>query len=270
MVAGQRSAHPVADPARDAARERNVNPIAAVLGARKRGAGWHSPAFARGVRDNVIGEIGLQVVRIGGLVVLASALTASDFGLFRVLITVCALMMTVNDLSAPETLVQRHDLTDAHESAAWWATLSVSLATCAALYLAAPLLARAMAMPPIVGALRVLCIPLVLEGASSVPLARLTRRLEFRTLALAEVVGELAFMGVAIALLVMGLPRWSLLGGLSARMGAHALLLLCAEPYIPRIAPTRIALRELRSFAGGAFGGQIFHAISCNADYLLV
>ena len=42
--------------------------------------GWHSPAFARGVRDNVIGEVGLQVVRIGGLVVLARALTPSDFG----------------------------------------------------------------------------------------------------------------------------------------------------------------------------------------------
>jgi O-antigen/teichoic acid export membrane protein len=232
--------------------------------------GWHSPAFARGVRDNVIGEVGLQVVRIGGLVILARALTPSDFGLFRVLITISAIIMMVNDLAAPATLVQRHELTSAHESSAWWATISVSILTCAALYLIAPLIAQAMAMPTIPNALRLLCIPILLEGSVSVPIARLTRRLEFRTLAIAEVVGELAFLGVAIALLVMGLPRWSLVGGLSARMGAHALLLWCAEPYVPRVGPSRKALLELRGFASGAMGGQIFHAISCNADYLLV
>ena len=127
-----------------------------------------------------------------------------------------------------------------------------------------------MAMPTITNPLRLLCIPILLEGSVSVPIARLTRRLQFRTLAIAEVVGELAFLGVAIALLIIGHPRWSLAGGLSARMGAHALLLWCAEPYIPRVAPSRKALIELRGFASGAFGGQIFHAISCNIDYLLV
>jgi hypothetical protein len=109
--------------------------------------GWHTPAFARGVRDNVIGEVGLQVVRIGGLVVLARALTPSDFGLFRVLITFSAIIMMVNDLAAPDTLVQRPELTSAHESSAWWATISVSMLTCGVLYLLAPLIAQAMAMP---------------------------------------------------------------------------------------------------------------------------
>jgi len=232
--------------------------------------GWHSPKFARGVRDNVIGEVGLQAVRIGGLIVLARALMPSDFGLFRVLITVSAIIMMVNDLAAPDTLVQRHDLTSAHESSAWWATISVSTLSCGALFLLAPLVAQAMAMPAIGNALRLLCIPILLEGSVSVPIARLTRRLEFRILAIAEVVGELAFLGVAIGLLAMGLPRYSLVGGLSARMGAHALLLWWAEPYVPRTGPSRKALIELRGFASGALGGQIFHAISCNVDYLLV
>jgi len=247
-----------------------VKPVSDDIGAVAKVGGWHSPAFARGVRDNVIGEIALQVVRIGGLVVLARELTPSDFGLFRVLVTVTAIMMTVNDLAAPDTLVQRHDLTSAHESSAWWATISVSIVTCAMLYLMAPLIARAMAMPTIPNALRLLCIPILLEGSVSVPIARLTRRLEFRALAIAEVAGDVAFLGVAIAVLLMGRPRWSLVAGLCARMGAHALLLWCAEPYFPRSGPSRKALLELRNFASGAMGGQFFHAISSNADYLLV
>src|SRR5713101_3933264 len=218
MVSRRRHGNPAADSPRDAAREWDVMAAPGDISNVANVEGWHSPAFARGVRDNVIGEIGLQAVRIGGLVVLARALTPSDFGLFRVLITISAIIMMVNDLAAPDTLVQRHDLTSAHESSAWWATLSVSILTCGALYLIAPLIAQAMAMPTIPNALRLLCIPILLEGSVSVPIARLTRRLEFHILAIAEVVGELAFLGVAIALHETGFPRYSLVGGLSARM----------------------------------------------------
>src|SRR5882762_11652361 len=158
MVADGRHGNPAAHAARDAAREWDVMAAPGDISNVANVEGWHSPKFARGVRDNVIGEIGLQAVRIGGLVVLARALMPSDFGLFRVLITISAIIMMVNDLAAPDTLVQRHDLTEAHESSAWWATISVSTFTCAALFIMAPLVATAMAMPAIGSALRLLCI----------------------------------------------------------------------------------------------------------------
>jgi len=143
--------------------------------------------------------------------------------------------------------------------------------TCGALYLLAPLIAQAMAMPSIPNALRLLCIPILLEGSVSVPIARLTRRLQYRTLAIAEVAGELAFLGVAIALLVTGHPRMSLVGGLSARMAAHALLLWCAEPYIPRVRPTGNALMELPGLCGRPrWADKFFTRFRATRDYLLV
>src|SRR6267154_5517829 len=101
MVADGRHGNPAADSPRDAARERDVMAAPGDISSVANVEGWHSPAFARGVRDNVIGEIALQVVRIGGLIVLARALTPSDFGLFRVLLTVSMIIMMVNDLAAP-------------------------------------------------------------------------------------------------------------------------------------------------------------------------
>ncbi len=52
----------------------------------------------------------MQIVRIGGMVVLARALAPADFGLFRVLITITTIVMIINELGVPDTLVQRPDL----------------------------------------------------------------------------------------------------------------------------------------------------------------
>lgn len=231
---------------------------------------WVWQAFARSVRNNVLGEVGVQVVRVGGMVVLARALAPADFGLFRVLITITTIVMIINELGVPDTLVQRRQLRPEHEITASWANLAMSAFTATALYMTAPLIARAMAMPALPPPLRLLCIPLAFEGVVSVSVARITRRLEFGILASAEVVAEFAFVIVALALLWLNLPRWSLAGGLAARLCAHALTLFSAEPHLPHGRPSRRVLGELHSFASGVVSGRLLGSISNNADYLLV
>ena len=216
-------------------------------------------AFARSVRNNILGEVGVQVVRVAGMVILARALAPADFGLFRVLLTITAIVMIVNELGVPDTLVQRRELRAEDENTAAWANLAVSLFTAGAMYAAAPLIARAMAMPALPPVLRLLCVPILLEGIASVSAARLTRRLEFGTLATAEVVAELAFVAIAMALLWLKMPRWSLAGGLAARLCGHALTLFSAAPYLPQSQaepprPARVArLRERRIGRPAAF-----------------
>ena len=212
----------------------------------------------------------MQIVRIGGMVVLARALAPSDFGLFRILITITTIVMIINELGVPDTLVQRPDLRHEHESTAAWANLMMSMLTASLLYVTAPLIARAMAMPALPPALRLLCIPLAFEGLASVSAARLIRRLEFGRLAMAEVTAELAFVIIAIALLLLKMPRWSLAGGLAARLCGHALTLYSAEPYVPQARPSRNAFRELRRFAGGVVTGRLLFSLSSNADYVMV
>jgi len=231
---------------------------------------WLWPAFARGIRDNIIGEVVFQLIRIAGFLVLVRALMPSDFGLFRVLVTISAIVMTINELGVPGTLVQRQMLRSDHETSAAWANLAVSAFTAGALYVTAPLIARAMAMPAMPPALHLLCIPILLEGMISVPIARLTRRMKFGVLALAEVVGEVGFLATAMTLLVLDLPRWSLAGGLAARMSCHALMIWSVEPYVPRGKPSWKAVLELRGFAGSVVAGRFLCTVSSNADYLLV
>jgi O-antigen/teichoic acid export membrane protein len=227
-------------------------------------------AVARSVRDNVIAEVAVQGLRLGGLVILARALTPADFGLFRVLLVVGVIATLTNEAGIPDALIQRKQITPAHEATAWWMNMALSVATAAILYVTAPAISELMGMSGLQGGIRLLCLPIMLEGTAVAANARLRRRLHFGALAVADVVAEVAFIAVALILLWRGMPMWSLPGGLAARFAAHGLAIWAADPRLPMVSPTRQAARDILRFAATVWSGRLIYTLSSNADYLLV
>src|SRR5438552_10710844 len=152
-------------------------------------AGWSSlwDAFARGVRDNMVGEVVVQAVRIGGLIFLARALRPQDFGLLKVLTVISMFGILLAEAGIPEALIQRNDLQREHEVTAWWSTVVIALSLVAGLYFGAPMLASIMGMSGLVFGARLLCVPLLLHGIAICAHARLQRELRFGAIALANV-----------------------------------------------------------------------------------
>lgn len=227
-------------------------------------------AFAHSVRDNVIAELAVQALRLGAMVVLARALRPQDFGLFRVLLVVAVMATLFSEAGIPDALIQRKDLTAAHESTAWWISVALAVFTAAILYLGSPLIAALMAMPELTPGLRLLCIPIMLEGSATTANARLRRRLRFGVLGIADVVAEVAFLAVAFWLLRIGRGAWSLPCGLAARFAAHALAVWIADPHVPLHTPRIAALRDLAPFAVTVWSGRLVYVLSSNIDFLLV
>jgi len=231
---------------------------------------WLWSAFARSVRDNMVAEFLVQALRIGGLVVLARALSPHDFGLFKILVVVSTFAMLVNEAGIPDALIQRRDLSPAHHATAWWMSIGLALLTSGVLWGGAPALAHLMKMPELREGMRLLCIPFLLEGAAVTANARLRRDLRFTALAAADVVGEVAFLGVALGLLWNGLPTWSLAGGLAARFGAHAVSVLIAGGKPRMGVPTSPAAHDLGHFAIKVLGGRTVDALAFNVDFILI
>ena len=227
-------------------------------------------AFARSVRNNLAAEGAVQTLRVGGMIVLARALRPEDFGLFRILLVVSVIVGLSNQTGIPDALIQRRHITVEHESTAWCLSTVIALAACVTLYTAAPLISAAMAMPGLTGGLRLLCIPLFLEGTAITAGACLQRQLKFGVLAVVDVVAEVVFLLTALTLLWHGKPSWSLPGALAARLATHAVAIWLAAPLFPRVLPTRRAARDLARFTGAVWGGQFIYVLSSNADYLLV
>src|SRR5262249_39603891 len=207
-----RSAHPGAYRPGDATRRRNVNPSPArtndeqlppeahssreAAEAQPRHSLWR--AVARRGRDNINAEFAVQAVRLGGFVLLARELTPEDFGIFRVLLVVSVLATLTNSTGLSDALVQRRDVTTAHETTACWVGMLLALCAAAILYEASGLIAQLMAMPRLGEGARLLCIPVLLDATTIVPNARLRRRLNFSVLAAADVVAEMGFILVAL------------------------------------------------------------------------
>jgi O-antigen/teichoic acid export membrane protein len=228
-----------------------------------------SRAFARSVRDNTLAEFAAQAVRFGGMVVLARTLTPSDFGALKALVAITAIASMFMQGGIPDALIQRKQLSREHECTAWWLSLGIATVAVAVVFAGAPLIASWMEMPELKGGVRLMCVPILVNGTSTVGSARLQREFRFNALALADVLAEVAFLGTALALLLSNLPEWSLIAGLAARFAAHGLTIwVCAG--IPIGMPRISAARDLARFALSVWGGRIIQAASETSDYLLV
>jgi len=226
--------------------------------------------FTRSVRDNVMAECLVQGVRLCAMVVLARALGAAEFGLFRVVMIVAMLSCVLFQPGLLEALVQRKDVDAGHESTSWWISVGLGIGGVSVLYAAAPAIAWLMAMPRLTEGVRLICLPVLLDCLSVTSNAHLQRELCFGTLAAAEVSAEIAFVVTALGLLWTALASWSLMGGLAARLATRALILLIAAPRAPRQRPSRAAARDLRRFAATVWSGNLVSLLSANADFLLV
>jgi PST family polysaccharide transporter len=233
---------------------------------------WNSlwDAFARGVRDNMVGEAVVQILRVGGLIFLARALRPEDFGLFKVLVVVGMFGMLFAEAGIPEALIQRTHLCREHEVTAWWSTVAIGFALVTVLYLGAPWLASFMGMKGLVVGARLLCIPLLLQGVAVCAHARLRRELRFGAIAAANVLAEIMFVTVALSLLFHGLPQWSLPAALGVRFAVNAIVILVADARLPLGLPRLWAALDLARFAGTVLAGGLITSGAGNVDYLLV
>jgi len=227
-------------------------------------------AFAHSVLFNLQAELAANLIRIGGVVFLARALQPGDFGLLRILIVVGAIAALTSTAGFPEAVIQRQQLLIEHQTTAWWLTVACAGATAAMLLVGASLIERLMAMVHLGAMIRLLCVPIFIEGTAAVPNALLQRQLRYGALAAADVIAEFGFVVSALALLYMGFPRLSLPCGLAARATLRGATIWIAARFVPRGMPRMRAARDLWPFAGGVLGGQMLVILSQNADYLMV
>jgi PST family polysaccharide transporter len=149
-----------------------------------------------------LGEVSVQVTRVAGIVFLARQLEPSDFGLYRIVLIICAFAILINEAGMSEALIQRKMLHASHEATAWWISLLMGLVTAAVLYFGAPLVARLLIMPRLTEQLRLLTLPIILASISSTGGALLKRSFRFGAIALADSIAELSFFAVTIILLL--------------------------------------------------------------------
>lgn len=177
---------------------------------------------------------GVQAVYFLRLLILAKLLAPEDFGLLAIGTIAITVLLTLSNFGMVEALVQRPDASREQHDGAWTVNLLRAIAVAAVLFLAAPWVAVMFGEPQAAPIIQVLALRPVIEAASSIGIARLTRELRFRPLAIIYFAGAVVDLVVAIATAGL-LGVWALVAGALAGTAVTAALSYAFAPHRPRL-----------------------------------
>lgn len=131
-------------------------------------------------------------------VILARLLMPEDFGLIGMLTIFIAVSQIVLDSGFTQALVQKHTPSQADLSTTFWFNIAVGFVLYAILYFYAPLIANFYETPPLSILLRVLGLSLMTSSSSVVQRARLLIKIDFKSIAIINIVSVILSSAVAI------------------------------------------------------------------------
>jgi PST family polysaccharide transporter len=226
-------------------------------------------AAVRGVRWTIIARSGIEVLLLAAMVVLARLIPPAEFGRFAVAAIVGELSILIPSEGIGAAIVQRTNLTRAHLQAGFFLAI-VSSVVLAALTV---LLAMTVITPLFdarTSEVVLLAAPGVLiSGLSTVPMAMLRRRLDFRRLNIIDASTTAVRVVASVCLAVAGLNAAALvLGGIVSGVVATASAWAAAPPPLPR--PHRQARRDLMRYGLPASLAAVSWVGFRNCDYAIV
>lgn len=213
------------------------------------------------------------LARLGGVAVsvaLARLLVPSDYGTFAVALVVLTALLSINELGVTLAVVRWPGPVEAIASTVNAIALSASaLVACLGLA-SAGLVADLLGAPAAAGVVRLLCVATLVDGASSVPAALLTRSFRQKETMFIEAAGLLLSSTTSLVLAVRGHGAYSLAWGqLAGNAVVGGLLIARCRPY-PGIRVRREVVRPLLAFGLPLAGSSALVFFMLNLDYIVV
>ncbi len=220
-------------------------------------------------RWSLVGLVSKQAARIGFSILLARILGPTNFGIVGQATIYLAFSTVFLDMGLASALIQRKEIDDETIGTATWLNLgAVGLLVAVTQVVAGPW-ARLFDTPELENVLRVLSIDFVLIGFAVIPTALLTRRLNFRMLAMAEVAGVFVGGAAGVAAAWMGAEYWALVVQRLLTDLVYAIFVIAAVGRVV-LSWSRTALRAILGFSARVFGSEVMRFLSQNADNTLI
>jgi O-antigen/teichoic acid export membrane protein len=203
---------------------------------------------------------GVNLIFLVRILVLARILVPDAFGLLAIAMVPIGILLQATEFGMVPALVHAENPRRRHYDVAWTIGLLRGLATSSLVFLAAPWVAELAGEPRAAAITRVLALHPLLVATSSMRLADLQRRLDFKPLAILHL-GEAVANAVVSIALAPRLGVWALVAGtLAGSLGRLAISYLVA-PYLPRILFRRSAALSLIRFGRWVFVAALLTTI---------
>lgn len=224
---------------------------------------------ARGAVINSAFQVGLVALSLIRNLALAVFLTASEFGLWGLVVTTVLTLAWLKQVGIGDKYVQQDEVDQVSAfQKAFTLELAYSLCFYALLLIALPVYAVVYDRPEIILPGAVLSIALV-TGAMQTPIWIPYRQMRFVRQRLLEAVDPVISTVLVIALAVAGLGYWSLVIGIVTGSIAGAVVALATSPFPLALRYDRGALREYFDFSWPLFASGMSGLIAVQGTVII-
>ncbi|MCD4685011.1 MAG: lipopolysaccharide biosynthesis protein [Anaerolineae bacterium] len=221
---------------------------------------FHSTLWA------AFGAVGRYLIAGITTLTLTHLLDPQHFGLVAITVLAQLIIEHILPVGFHDALIQRPTLDDATLNSAFWSALAIAIAALLSVIILAVPLADAFDQPLLAPLLIAMSAAALLRSISTVPRALLSRRLDFRTLALARIAGMLVAGTGAVMFAALGAGAWSLIAQVALLNGIGALIVFRVTRWRPRRTISRPALTSLWQFAPSVAVFTILSTLITHAD----
>lgn len=217
-----------------------------------------------------IAKASMQIVLFLLMLVLARLLSPEDFGIVGMAAIVTVAISMVNDRGLGTAIIQKSTLSQEHLSSVFWGGIAFSLLLFAATIVASYPMALFFKNPLVQPVVAVQGAGFVIGSLGIVQKSILNKDLEFKKLAVMEVISSVASGVVSITLALMRFGVWSLVIGALVRDGVNVLLVWIYSRWRPRLFFSWRQFKELFSFSANVLGNDVVSYAVTNMDVVII
>lgn len=212
----------------------------------------------------------LQGIQFILTIILARLLSKDDFGLIGMAAILTTAIVMVNEHGLGSAIIQRKVIEDRHLSSSFWAGIVFSVFLFILSFPVAHIMAAFFRNPKVLQIVIWMATSFIVGSAGIIQKSLLTRELDFRSLALAEVTAVLVSGLVSIVMAFMGLGVWSLVWGAILKDIITTLYLWTFVPWKPRFYFDWQSFRELFGFSANVLANNTAIYAITNIDYVII
>lgn len=207
-------------------------------------------SIARGALWSAIDRFGIVFLQFVINLVLARMLTPGDFGLVGMILIFVAVSQTLIDGGFAAALIQKVDSSTADYSTIFFWNILFSVALYVIIFISAPVVAEFFRVELLESLLRVLGIVVIINSLSIVQRTILRKSLDFRSIAVADLLSYGVSAVVAIYMAYRGCGAWSLVGMQLANGMLSTLLFWVMSRWRPVFVFSVRSFKSLFSYGG--------------------
>lgn len=217
-----------------------------------------------------LGKLSTQGMGFIVTIFLARLLEPSDFGLIAMIMVVIGIAQVFTDIGLGGALIQRKKVLPIHYSSVFYFNITIACVLTAITYFSAEFIAAFYNNEELVPLTQVISVLFIISALSSVQAIRLRKQLNYALLTKVSFISSMLSGIVGVSLAFYGAGVWSLVAQVISQGIFYNLLLWNVTSWLPNLAFSFKALKQLWGFGFSMFLSGLLDAIFTRIDFLII